>query len=49
MTWMVLGDLAGVNGNNKVDDAATSSVIAVAPMGGKKNGGEGMMEEAKEL
>lgn len=54
----ILRDLTVVDGNDKVDAAAASGGMAVeeeysadsgAPMGGKKNRGEGVIEEALEL
>lgn len=56
--WTVLRDLTGVDGNDKVDEVAASGGMVVeeedsadsgAPMGGKKDRGEGMIEEALEL
>lgn len=48
MTQTVLRDLTSVDGNDKVDVAVASDGMAVeeASMGGKKNRGEGMIEEA---
>lgn len=55
VTRIVLGDLTSVDGNDKVDMAATSDDLAKevevrmdlgAPMRGNKNGGEGMIEKS---